>query len=82
MTNSPDTEALREKAKQRVGLKLHLTIALGVNALMWVIYFSTGGGYVWPLWVLAGSVLGFTIHWLAVYSRFLSVEKEYQKLKK
>jgi hypothetical protein len=80
-TNQTD-EVLREKAKQRVGLKLHFTIALGVNALMWVIYTLTRGSYPWPLWVMAGSILGLTIHWLAVSSSFLSVEKEYQKLKK
>ncbi len=80
--NNQDDEALREKAKQRVGLKLHLTIALGVNVLMWVIYLLTWPGYPWPLWVMAGSILGLAIHWLAVFSSFLSVEREYQKLKK
>ena len=81
MSTHQDDNLLHEIAKQRVGFKLHIVIALGVNILMWAIYHLTWTGYPWPLWTLAASLISLGIHWLVVFSSFLSVDKEYKKLK-
>jgi len=80
MPQQNDT-TLRDRAKKRVGFKLHIVIALGGNAVMWLIYYLTWTGYPWPLWFLAGSLVSLFIHWLAIFSGIFSTEKEYERLR-
>lgn len=77
-----ENESLVRIARQRVGFKLHILIALGGNLLMWMIYYVTWTGYPWPAWFLVGSAISVAIHWMVIYSSLLSVDKEYKKLKK
>ena len=81
---SPTDTQLHELARKRVDFKSHLIVYCVINAALWTIWFVTGRGYLWPVWPMAGWGIGVLFHYLFDYraSRFLSEEKEYDKLKK
>lgn len=81
MTEQIDAN-LKLRAQRRVGLKLHIAIAVAGNVWMWLIYFLTWTGYPWPLWFMAASLLSIFIHWLAVFSGVFSSQKEYERLRR
>lgn len=83
MRSLSDTQ-LHEIARKRVEFRVHLVVYCVINAVLWIIWFVTGGGYVWPVWPMAGWGIGVVFHYLFEYrpSRFLSEEEEYKKLKK
>ena len=93
-TNQETNEKLFKLAKRRVFLKKtvkwHMFIYLIVNVFLCAIYyFTTPGGYFWPLWSIIGWGLGLVVH-VVVVNYILSstrneqdlVEKEYQMLQK
>jgi len=71
-------------------IKWHTIIFLIINVFLCAIYyFTTPGGYFWPMWSIAGWGLGLIIHVVVIGSVLSStrhkqglVEKEYEKLKK
>ena len=75
---------LHEIARKRVDFRRHLLVYFVINGVLWLIWFSTGEGYPWPIWPMAGWGIGVVFHYLFEYrsSRFLSEEEEYKKLKR
>jgi hypothetical protein len=82
--NQLNDEQLRQLARKRVEFRTHLIVYLVINTALWVIWFLTGQGYIWPIWPLVGWGVGVLFQYLFDYraSRILSEEKEYNKLKK
>ena len=93
-TTKETNDELLKLAKRRVFLKKtikwHVIIYLIINVFLCVVYyFTTPGGYFWPIWSLIGWGLGLVIY-IAVIGSMLSstrnkqdlVEKEYQMLQK
>ena len=82
MQNITDAQ-LHEQAHKRVEFKSHLIVYCVVIGTLWVIWFFTGQGYMWPIWPMAGWGIGVIFHYIFEYrpSRFLSEEEEYRKLK-
>lgn len=80
----PSDLQLHELARKRVEFRVHLTVYLVVNAVLWAIWYFTGRGYLWPVWPTAGWGIGVIFHYLFDYrtSRLLSEEEEFQKLKR
>ena len=78
-----DTQ-LRELARKRVEFRSHLIVYCVINAALWIIWFFTGKGYVWPIWPMAGWGGGLVFHYIFEYrtSRLLSEEEEYERIKK
>ena len=78
-----DTQ-LHELARKRVDFRRHLTVYFITNLAFWVIWYVTGKGYPWPVWPMAGWGIGVILHYIFDYrfSRFLSEQEEYKKLKK
>ena len=76
-------QQLRELAKKRVEFRTHLVVYFIINAVLWIIWWFTGHGYVWPVWPTAGWGIGLLFHYLFDYrpSRYFSEEEEYRKLK-
>lgn len=74
---------LRELARKRVDFRIHLTVYLVINSILWLIWYLTGQGYLWPVWPTLGWGIGVVFQYLFDYrsSRFLSAEEEYRKLK-
>ena len=81
---TPSDTQLPELAHKRVEFRSHLIVYCVVNGSLWVIWWLTGHGYVWPVWPSVGWGIGLLFHYLFEYrsSRLLSEEKEYNKLKK
>lgn len=83
MQTLTDTQ-LRELARKRVDFRNHLIVYFVVNAALWIVWWATGRGYIWPIWPLVGWGIGIIFHYVFEYrpSQFLSEEEEYRKLKK
>lgn len=75
---------LRELARKRVEFRIHLSVYFVVITALWIIWFFTGQGYLWPIWPMVGWGIGLVFHYMFDYrsSRLLSQEAEYEKLKK
>jgi hypothetical protein len=55
-----------EKAKRKLGFKIHFVIFLLTCPINWVIWFFTDTTYVWPIWPTLGWGIGILFHWLGV----------------
>ena len=77
-----DTE-LRDLAKKRVDFRRHLMVYIVFNTSLWLIWWFTGHGYIWPIWPLVGWGVGLLFHYLFEYrpQKYFSEEEEYRKLK-
>jgi hypothetical protein len=75
---------LHELAQKRVGFRMHLLVYCVVNAALWIMWYATGHGYLWPIWPLGGWGIVIVFHYMFEYrtSKFLSEAEEYRKLKK
>ena len=47
--------------------KFHAAIYLVVNALIVVVWASSGAGYFWPIWAMLGWGIGLAFHGWSVY---------------
>ena len=83
METTNDTQ-LRELARKRVDFKAHLLVYFVVIAALWIIWFFTGQGYMWPVWPMMGWGIGVFFHYLFDYrsSRFLSERGKYKSSRK
>ena len=75
---------LKELAHKRVEFRTHLVVYFVINAALWVIWFVTGQGYIWPVWPLVGWGIGLLFHYLFDYraSKLFSEQQEFENLKK
>jgi hypothetical protein len=75
---------LRELARKRVDFRIHLMVYFVVNIALWIIWWLTGQGYMWPIWPMTGWGIGLLFHYLFEYrkSRLFSEEEEFERLKK
>lgn len=80
----PTDSQLHELARKRVDFRRHLVVYFIVIGVFWLIWYVTGGGYLWPVWPMAGWGIGVIFHYVFDYrsSRLLSEEEEYRRLKK
>jgi 2TM domain len=60
-------EAAIKRLRARRGFKIHVAIYLVVNALIVVVWASSGGGYFWPIWAMLGWGIGLAFHGWSVY---------------
>lgn len=70
---TPEEEARRKVAKrlkEREGLVGHLSAYIGVNLLLWAIWFFTGMGFPWPMFVTFGWGIGMFAHGMEYYNKF------------
>lgn len=57
------------KYEQRNALLIHLISYAGINALLWVIWLFSGGGFPWPLFVSFSWGIGMAGHLLDYYNK-------------
>jgi hypothetical protein len=82
-------EQLREAAirriKKRRDFRNHLVAYVIVNAFLVVIWYFTGRGYFWPMWVMIGWGIGLAFNAWDVYGRKeisdAEVQAEMEKLR-
>jgi len=82
-------EELRKKAEknveEKIGLYIHISVYLLVNILLYVIWWTTGSGFPWPIFATIGWGIGVVAHIFVTFGTGMDnskmVEKEYQRLK-
>jgi len=92
MPKKMSEEEIREIATKRVrakkGFYSHLTAYVIVNLMLVAIWYFTGHGYFWPMWVMLGWGIGLIFNAVATFSKHdiswetKEIEKEVEKIKK
>jgi len=78
---------LWETAKRRVAFKGHAATYVVINIFLWILWYITGRDTAyhtpWAVWPMLGWGIGLLFHFLGAYvfTKSVSVEKEYEKLK-
>jgi len=55
---------LHELERKRVHFRQHIIVFLVVNAIFWLVWYSTGSGYMWPIWPAAFWVVPIIFHYM------------------
>jgi len=83
--NISEEEKLRKVAQERVEFKRHLVVYIVIIGFLGLINLLTSRHFPWFLFPAGGWGIGLIFHFLSAYGPLggaMSVEKEYQKLKK
>jgi fatty acid desaturase len=56
-----------KRLKQKNDFKMHLLVYMLVNAMLVVIWATTGAGYFWPIWVIGFWGIGVVLHGYTAY---------------
>ena len=82
MSQNLTEEEIRQMARKRVeekkGFYSHLTVYIVVNAVLILIWATTGAGYPWFMWVLGGWGIGLLFNYLAVFG-FLRQSSDWER---
>jgi 2TM domain len=75
---------LWQQAKARAEFKTHLSIYVIVNAMLWAIWFFTGGVHThpWPIYPTCIWGVGIISNYFSAYRFGSLAEREYKKLQK
>jgi hypothetical protein len=75
----------RKTAEDKMGFYVHLSIYLIINAMLVLIWWWTGGGFPWFVFVMAFWGIGLVAHGIGTFGRGgytdRMAEREYQRLK-
>jgi len=77
-----------QRVQGRIGFYWHLTTYLLVNLMLVAIWYFSGAGYFWPVWVMLFWGIGLAFNAVAVFLRRDSdwerrqIEKEMEKIRK
>lgn len=82
MKTTDDTQ-LRERARKRVQFRIHCIVFCVINSALWIIWFFTNRGHLWPVWPMTAWGTSLAIQYTFDYRAppFFSKEEEYKKLK-
>jgi hypothetical protein len=83
-----DEELMRQakkRAHEKVGFYTHLSVYILVNLFLVAVWWFTGAGFPWFIFVLLAWGIGIAAHGIGTFGRTgmtdKMVEREYQKLK-
>jgi len=77
-----------ERVKAKKGFYSHLTVYVLVNLMLVAIWYFTGAGYFWPMWVILFWGIGLIFNAVTTFSRHdiswetKEIEKEVERIKK
>ncbi|MBP2833802.1 2TM domain-containing protein [Aquimarina sp. U1-2] len=82
MMNSFIAQQIYEKARRRVGFRIHFIafiIGVLINWVVWAVYPTV---HIWPIWPTLGWSIGITAHYLGVFypGKVFSIEKEINRI--
>ena len=55
---------IHEQAIKRLHFRQHVIVFLIVNAIFWLIWYTAGSGYMWPIWPLALWITPLIFHYM------------------
>lgn len=73
-------QRIENAIKGRDEFNIHLLAFIGSMILLWVIWFITGGGFLWPLIPMVGWSIGLMAHWLTYYNKYGEGSRKRQAL--
>jgi len=84
MDNDVDRrQAAIKRLDAKRGFSIHLLVYVLVNALLVVIWLSTGRGYFWPIWSIVGWGIGLVAHrWMNFSQKPISEEDIRREMEK
>lgn len=65
--NDKRRAAAIDRITNKRDLRNHAAVYCAVNTLLVVIWAASGGGFFWPIWVIAGWGIGLAAHAWGVY---------------
>ena len=69
----------RKRVQSKRDLSSHVVAYLVVNAFLVVVWWLSGQGYFWPVWVMAGWGIGLVLNVWEVYGRRPITEADIDK---
>lgn len=72
-------EAAIERLKARREFTTHVVTYAVVNAFLVGVWFVTGAGYFWPIWVLGGWGIGLVMHAYTTFVQHPITEAEIER---
>ena len=73
LKNEPIEDEIRQRVEARFAAReefyQHLAVFLTINSVLWGIFFFTGAGYPWPLWVFFPWGFGLLAHYFDYYTK-------------
>lgn len=63
-------ERIEKKYKERAGVIAHAIPYILVNSVLWLIYFSSGGGFPWPIFSTFFWGIGMAVHFFSYYNKY------------
>ena len=88
MTDDEIRKLATRRVRERRGFYAHLTAFILVNLMLVAIWYFTGAGYFWPMWVMLFWGIGLVFNAVSVFARGdigserTAIEKEIEKIKK
>lgn len=88
MTDNEIREIATKRVRAKKAFYSHLTVYIIVNLMLVAIWYFTGAGYFWPMWVMLGWGIGLVLNAVATFSKhdvsweMREIEKEVEKIKK
>jgi len=79
MSDNDARHAAVQRLQHRRGLINYVVGGIVVSLLMVVIWFLTGRGYFWPMWVMAGFVVGLIFMAVGSFTNKPITEDEIQR---
>ena len=88
MSDEEISEIATKRVRAKKGFYSHLTAYVIVNLMLVAIWYFTGAGYFWPMWVMLFWGIGLIFNAVAAFSKHdtgwetKEIEKEVEKIKK
>ncbi len=77
-SDDPREEAIK-RLKARREFTTHVVTYVVVNAFLVGVWFVTGAGYFWPIWVLGGWGIGLVLHAWTTFAQRPITEAEIER---
>ena len=82
MSDDYEREQAIKRLEEKRDFVRHLVAYLSVNCFLVIVWAASGGGYFWPIWVIAGWGIGIIMHaWNAFASRPITEEEIRREMK-
>ena len=79
MSDNDARHAAVQRLQRKRGFMNYVVGAIGISILMVIIWFLSGRGYFWPMWVMGGFAIGLIFMGIGVFTNKPITEDEIQQ---